>query len=123
MKVIMLSGPSSSGKTTVINEVFKMLTGSYYNPNNRHKDFECTIKYQSKIITFKSTGDLSCDPIVAMKKYDALNSDILVCAHNTNKVNPLKEILKYNHIVILKSHTYKDNASCIVDANLIFCEI
>jgi len=122
MKVIMLSGPTDCGKTTVINEVYQILTGGYFS-NNRHSDFECGIQYQGKNIAFQSAGDYSYNSINAMRKYDALNYDILVCAHNTNKVNPLKEILKYNHIVIHKSQPYKDNASCQIDATKIFNQI
>lgn len=122
MKVIMLSGPTDCGKTTVINEVYQILTGGYFS-NNRHSDFECGIQYQGKNIAFQSAGDYSYNSIDAMRKYDALNYDILVCAHNTNKVNPLKEIQKYNHIVIQKSQPYRDNASCLIDANQIFNQI
>lgn len=123
MKVLMLSGPSSSGKTTVINEVYKILTSSYFDPNNRHKDFETTIIYQGKNIAFHSLGDYSYAPIDAMRKYSALNFDILVCAHNISKVNPLKEIRKHKHTKIQKSQPYKDNASCIIDANQIISQI
>ena len=123
MKVIMLSGPSSSGKTTVINEVYKMLTGNYFYPSNKHKDFECTIQYNGKMIAFKSAGDESRNSIEAMRNYKTLNFDVLICAHNTNKVNPLKEILKYKHVVIQKSQPYRDNSSCLIDATKIFNQI
>ncbi|MFZ4798733.1 MAG: hypothetical protein ACOYMA_14635 [Bacteroidia bacterium] len=123
MKVIMLSGPSNSGKTTVINEVYKMLTGSYFLPINRHKDFECVIQYKGKNIAFQSAGDYSYNPINAMRKYVALNYDILVCSHNNNKVNPLKEILKHNHVIFQKTQPFKNEASCIIDANLIYNQI
>ncbi len=118
----MLSGPSNSGKTTVINEVYKMLTGKYFTIN-RHSDFEYTIQYKGKNIAFQSAGDYSRHPKDAMKKYAALNFEILVCAHNTNKINPLKEILKHNHVVIQKSQPYKDNVSCLKDANQIINQI
>lgn len=123
MKVIMLSGPSSSGKTTVIKEVYKMLTGTYFPLLNGNKDFETTIIYHGQNIAFKSAGDESRNPIEAMKKYAGLNFDILICAHNSNKVNPLKEILKYKHVVIQKSQPYKNNSSCLIDATKIFNQI
>ena len=120
MKVIMLSGPSSCGKTTVIKEVYKTLTGSYFPLIQGHNDFETTIHYRGKTLAFQSAGD---QPIDAMRKYAPLNYDVLICAHNTNKVNPLKEIQKHTPIIIPKSLPYKDNASCLIDANQIISHI
>lgn len=118
----MLSGPSNSGKTTVINEVYKMITGNYFT-ENKHSDFECIIQYKQKNIAFKSAGDYTYFTIDAMNKYSALDFDILICAHNINKVKPLKEIKKYEHFIIQKSQPYKDNESCIIDAEQIINQI
>ena len=79
MKVIMLSGPSRTGKTTVINEVHRLLVGHYFT-GNRHEDFETTITHNGLTIAFVSAGDLARETKNAFQKYSALGCDILICA-------------------------------------------
>jgi hypothetical protein len=112
MKVIMLSGKASCGKTTTIHEVYKSLTGNYHKNWQLKQDFEDIVTYQGKTIAFQSEGDFSCDVIEAMVKYDG-KCDILICACNTRFVRPYQRINNYPHVIVNKTVSPdKTIASC-----------
>ena len=114
----MLSGDSRTGKTTVINEVYKMLTGKYYS-EDRHKDFEVVITHLGLSVAIKSDGDFSTITTKAMQEYHAKGCNVLICAHNIGKKKPLKEIKKHDHVLIRKTEPYRSDISCVADAEAI----
>lgn len=109
MKIIMLSGNSSCGKTTTLNKVY-----DYINPTIEDiiiaksklggdpKDFECVVKYKGITVAFFTMGDFSGYLIKAFEKYDKIQCDFLICACNNHFKRPYQQIKKYPHSIIDK---------------------
>jgi ABC-type cobalamin/Fe3+-siderophores transport system ATPase subunit len=110
MDVIMLTGPNSCGKTTVLNLLYDDLTVNYGatvhtaknqlggNPN----DFESVLIYKGKKVAIFTMGDYSNDVVAAMNKY-AATADVLIIACNSKFKNPFIAITVYGHHIIQKS--------------------
>lgn len=103
MKIILISGPSNSGKTTVINAVFDNLCGGnrkahnvlVYNApigNPIQKDFEAVVDYKNKKVAFCSMGDYKTYCLDSIVKY--AGADVLIMALN----NHFSPILSKNNI-------------------------
>lgn len=98
MKIIMLYGPSSSGKTTTINMVYDQLKKNKstidISPKEivENNDFKAIIRYKSKTIAFFSRGDYSREVNRIMTDYDKQNCDVLICACNEKNILPLRRL-------------------------------
>jgi hypothetical protein len=112
MKIVMLSGPGSCGKTTVLNMVYNKIVTPPAQIiceksalGNTKKDFKCIVDYANKKIAIYTMGDYSKAIIRAIEKYSKLSEpivDILVIACNEKFKNPYKVIRKYEHIIVKK---------------------
>ena len=109
MKILMLSGPGSSGKTTSLNMLYKqvLLVGQSTNKQplgGNKKDFSDIVIYNNLKVAFFTMGDYSQYLIDAMRNYANQSIDVLICACNSKFVKPYKEIQKYpNSSVVQKS--------------------
>ena len=108
MKVIMLRGPHSCGKTTTLNLVYAKLilkgaaittARAPFVDNPESMDFEVELSYGPKGTTKKvgifSMGDLANEVIFAMKKYDEIGVDVLIVACNDKFSSPLYALNEY----------------------------
>jgi ABC-type branched-subunit amino acid transport system ATPase component len=107
MKVIMLEGPSSCGKTTTVNLVYDILIATLGTTvitaksllGGNPKDFEAMLMYAGKKVALFSMGDYSNAVVGAMNKYHGL-ADVLVVACNSKFTHPRIAITAYpNHII------------------------
>lgn len=109
MKVIVLTGDSSSGKTTTLNIVYNEVISLGGTSTNKQtlggnpKDFSDIVNWMGKKIAFYTMGDYSKYLIDASKKYDASGIDILVCASNKRFVKPLSALSNYSCHVVPKT--------------------
>lgn len=94
MKIIMLEGPGSSGKTTTLNMVYDDLIASHGAiatgpkvPVHQapSKDFEAVLQYNNKHIAIYSCGDFEWECIAAIVRHS--DKDILILACNDNFTN------------------------------------
>ena len=106
MKVIMLTGPSSCGKTTILNLVYDELiqagaaiTTARVQLGTNPLDFETELSYAKKGKTKKvaifSMGDLANEVIGAMKKYAKIGVDVLIVACNDKFSSPMNALKQY----------------------------
>lgn len=89
MRIIMLSGPQNSGKTTTINMVYDAIisASSIYRSKQilggDMNDFEAVLDYiqngQTKRVAFFSMGDYSFEVVHAMSFYEGMGCDVLIC--------------------------------------------
>ena len=129
MKILMLSGPGSSGKTTSLNLLYTQLLTVGKSTNKQQlganqNDFSDVVNYMNLQIAFFTMGDYSTYLINAMKNYSSQSMDILICACNSKFVKPYKEIKKYPNfsfiqksITIIKQDEFVKNT---IDANVLF---
>lgn len=129
MKVILLSGAPSSGKTTTLNKVYdelielgavplrpkKQLGG---NPN----DFECVLTYMAKQIAIFTMGDFAIEVIHAMSFYEGMGCDVLIVA-NSDKTMPVKRLSRYPSNVHIWKTMPLNNESNESDKNFIISHI
>jgi nicotinamide riboside kinase len=87
MRIILLAGNDSTGKTTTINDVFDQITKGMtpppvktHIPDSCLYDFEATILYLEKKVAFFSLGDILYRVEEAIIKYSHV--DVLILAHN-----------------------------------------
>lgn len=109
MKIIMLSGPQSSGKTTTINMIYDELIDMYGaqpkeprpfpKPENirDYKDFEAILSYTKETgeklkIAFASMGDSSLEVLHYMSFYEGKECDVLICACRNYFRHPFKRL-------------------------------
>ena len=90
MKIILLVGPPSTGKTTTLNDLYALLVKGLPNkpqitriPDNKSRDFECVIPYQGKKVAIFSMGDKEYRNYEAIIKYCGI-VDVLILAHSTD---------------------------------------
>ena len=124
MKVIMLSGGNSCGKTTTLTIVYQMLLSNSWKSTNKkplggnRKDFEDVVNKQNKRVAIFTMGDYSLQVISAMTKYNSQKVDVLVCACNSRFVKPYIEIKKYvPNNIIQKSVTSSKNMEITMNNN------
>ncbi|MTK53450.1 hypothetical protein [Paludibacter sp.] len=127
MKIIMLSGPSDSGKTSTLNLVYNALLSNGGVSLSKHKlggdpnDFYDIVTYQGQRIAFYTMGDYARCLIDAMKNYST-SADVLICACNNHFVLPYKSIRHYPHQIVQKTVANSKSLHNSVnqsDANLI----
>ena len=126
MKIIMLYGPSSSGKTTTINMVYDAIISQSFVVNPKRQlggnpaDFEAVLDYTndgtSKRVAFFSMGDFAYEVVHAMSYYEGMGCDVLVCACNDRFNVPITRLRnRYNNVYppILKTvnQSNQDNAN------------
>jgi len=109
MKILMLYGPSHSGKTTTINMVYDALIAQNAIPKKprpfpkavniqdyKGKDFEAVLECNAKGGTIKvalfSMGDIAYEVVHAMSFYEGMGCDVLVCACNDRFNVPTKRL-------------------------------
>jgi molybdopterin-guanine dinucleotide biosynthesis protein len=87
MKIILLTGPSSCGKTTTMTKLYDELTrGMIKKPAKRpipktgKKDFQCDFTYKNKKIAVFSAGDTILLLLMALFTYSDV--DCLIAAFN-----------------------------------------
>ena len=103
MKVIMLSGPSSSGKTTTLNDLYDALAEpdgkNIIRPKtplgNNPKDFECVLAHEGKKVALFSMGDIVREVFHAMSFYEGMGCDVLVCVCNDRFTTPKYRLSRY----------------------------
>lgn len=114
MKVIMLTGPANSGKTTTLNLVYDSLMSLPGAQQVRQKrqlggnpnDFECVIHVAlipnalPLNIAFYTMGDYAIEVSCAMAYYDGMGVDRLIVA-NSNFVRPQDRLSLYSNSVNL----------------------
>lgn len=115
MKIILLSGKPSTGKTTTLNILYDDL---YCNKKvkliepkqklgNNPKDFECVISYLDKEVAIYSMGDFLFACIEAIVKY--ANKDFLVLAYSDRFANNLATIIQNTKIHVIINKTINNN--------------
>ncbi len=90
MKIIGLTGPSNTGKTTTLSIAYSLLCAEAAVIEKREskgddrKDFSCLLDYRGKKVAFSTVGD---DRTLLIQAFDEYKDkcDILVCAISTNK--------------------------------------
>jgi hypothetical protein len=103
----MLSGPSDSGKTTTIHLVCDVIakeigiTPIKIPIPKSLRDFKCKFMYLDKSISFFSMGDYSMDLIAAMEFYKSKNCDFFICACNSDKTFPYRQLREYSHAFVV----------------------
>jgi nicotinamide riboside kinase len=110
VKIILLSGGSSTGKSTALKLLYDKLIGSgkWYVVSKEvptdSVNFECILKYNNKSVAIQSDGDVYQWCVEAMVKY--ANCDVLVLAYSDKFARSLKKVVsRYEyHCVIRKKH-------------------
>ena len=94
MKVILLTGPSNSGKTTTLHELYKELKSNEMSDIEKprphpfdERDSIYYVKYGGKKIGIVTLGDYSIETVYQIGVFWAKQADILVIA-NSNKGFP-----------------------------------
>ncbi len=133
MRIIVLRGGNSCGKTTTINLVYDRILLPTNGGVSRGKlqvggnkmDFSDIVTYKGLTIAFFSMGDFARDTKEAINFYNSLIVDILVIASNTNFSTPIKLIISFTHNLVSKTvASPKTKANNLIanttDANTIF---
>jgi energy-coupling factor transporter ATP-binding protein EcfA2 len=117
MKVIMLRGPSSCGKTTILNLVYDTLMNTHNATihtakmplGGNSKDFEAILNYNGKTVSIFTMGDYSIGVTNTMKKYAGFPADVLVIACNDRFKRPMTAINNYPNSIIAKTRQLSAN--------------
>jgi len=121
MEIIMLSGKNSSGKTTTLNLLHKVVLSKNGKSTCKKQlggnkyDFSDVVQFNNKTIGFFTMGDYSLEVCNAIKKYDNLKIDILICACNSRFIKPFQLIKNYTYKIINK--TLASNKSDEIGSN------
>jgi nicotinamide riboside kinase len=108
MKIIMLKGSASSGKTTTLNRVYDTLTASCgavvespkeLIPKASRKDFEATLRYNNKHVAIYSHGDLQWSCVRAIVKHSDKDILILACRNTFTHLLSLVDECAPPHII------------------------
>ena len=133
MKIIMLYGPSSSGKTTTINMVYDAIVPQSFVVHPKRQlggnpaDFEAVLDYNkgdsTKRVAFFSMGDFASEVVHAMSYYEGMGCEVLVCACNDRFNVPINRLRnRYNnvHPPVLKTvNQSNQNTANQQDVNII----
>lgn len=102
MKIIMLYGPSSSGKTTTINMVYDAIISQSFVVHPKRQlggnsaDFEAVLDYTkedtTKRVAFFSMGDFAYEVVHAMSFYEGMGCEVLVCTCNDRFIVPTNRL-------------------------------
>lgn len=101
MKIIILSGQISCGKTTTLNLVYQMVLSAGGNSTNKKQlggdphDFADIVAFQGKQVAFFTMGDYAREIIAAIDEYAKKNVDTLVLACNNRFVTPYRKAAQY----------------------------
>lgn len=122
MKIFMLIGESSCGKTTTLNEVFTALKqqGAQIVEGIQHlneKDFSCIVDYRGMKIAFYTMGDYARSLIDAMSEYDDKGCNLLICACNDRFVTPPRKLKDYPDSQLISKTVVAKEAALIEKAN------
>ena len=123
MKIIVLAGPNSCGKTSTLNIVYNLLFNDGGVPTNRKQlganpnDFLAIIEWKGKKIAIFTMGDYSGELVRATKEFASLNCDLMICACNARLVKPFEEFAKHNTKRIDKNKEYNIQLRQITDNN------
>ena len=129
MRVIMLTGGNSCGKTTTLNMVYQMLLSNQGISTKRQplggnpNDFSDIVLFHQQRIAFFTMGDYSGDVVNAMIDYSNQEVAVLVCACNNRFVRPFTKIQNYSHTIIpktLASENITEQTANTADVNQIF---
>lgn len=103
MKIIVLAGPNSCGKTTTLNNVYDVLLAQgavSAEPAGKKqiadKDFSDIVTWKGRKIAIFTMGDYSYKlignraSVGAVADYANQNCDIMICACNTRLIKPFK---------------------------------
>lgn len=129
MRIILLRGPSSCGKTTTLNIVYTLTLDAGGTSTNRQPlggdplDFSDIVIYKDIRVAFFTMGDYSGYLVDAMRSYNTHGLDLLICACNDKFVRPFLEIEKYSNNIINKTvapNIESELAVNTTDANMIF---
>lgn len=131
MKIIVLQGMPSNGKTTTINIVWDLLIKNGGKSLNKHSyggdqnDFIDTVLWKSQKIGLLSMGDTSTLIAKEIRNFDSQNCDVVVCALSINneKVRANNAINMYNNTRINKTvaqDKINESAANIADAQTIY---
>lgn len=110
MKIIMLKGPSDSGKTMTLNLVYDELVNNkqakIIEPRTTisHNDFSCLLEYKGLKVAIFSMGDYVKDVNGiwnVIKTYTNKSVDVLIIA-NSNKPIPEASLRQHNYVLIIK---------------------
>jgi tRNA uridine 5-carbamoylmethylation protein Kti12 len=108
MKIILLSGRPSSGKSTTLNLLYDKLMESgkcsvisEKTPRDSF-DFECVLSYNNKTVAIYTSGDVYQWCVEAIVKY--ANCDVLVLAYSNKFARSLEKIVKTTKCKYYHSH-------------------
>ncbi|GHV26646.1 hypothetical protein AGMMS4952_07090 [Spirochaetia bacterium] len=111
MKVIMLRGPGSCGKTETLNIVYNHLFArsgtSIITPKSQlgkdPRDFETVLNYGGVKVAIFTMGDFSIYVVNAMQKYSVI-ADVLIIACNSKFSRPIAAMNNYTpHAIVPKT--------------------
>lgn len=129
MKVILLSGPSNSGKTTTLTLVYDELIrlgATVIRPKSPlggdPADFECVVSYAGKVVAIFTMGDFAIEVVHAMSYYEGMGCDALIVA-NSNKSWPVWRLGRYPGSVSLSKTLPLSNASNDNDKRFIISHV
>ena len=123
MKIFMLSGPGSSGKTTSLNMLYERILQLGGKSKNKQrlggdeKDFSDIVIYNNLKIAFFTMGDYSMQLVDAMQNYADQSIDVLICACNDKFVKPYKEIQRYPNSRVIQKSIAKTKEDEIIQNN------
>lgn len=110
MKIIALRGSDSCGKTETLNLVYDsiLLRTTFVRGKIQlggdSRDFEDEVTLtDGRKVAFYTMGDYSIHTIEAIKKYDVLGFDLLICASNVKFKRPIQKIMLYPHDLVIKT--------------------
>ncbi len=109
MKIIVLKGTHSCGKTTTLNTVYKKIIENdgeptcYKQEGANKYDFSDIIIFNGKKVAYLTMGDMSRRIVNGVRNYYADKCDLFVCAFNKHLKNPPKEFSKHDTHFIIKT--------------------
>ncbi|MDR1107707.1 MAG: hypothetical protein LBL19_01600 [Spirochaetaceae bacterium] len=123
MKIIMLTGPAQSGKTTTLNLLYDKITDKGSKNvlacksvlgNPAVNDFKCVVSYKDKKVAMYTMGDYYKAMIEAIIEF--ANCDVLVLAYNNGFAAKLDEFTGsfQHHRVIQKTGSNGNDVEAIL---------
>jgi hypothetical protein len=123
MKIIMLTGPAQSGKTTTLNLLYDKITDKGSKNvlacksvlgNPAVHDFKCVVSYKDKKVAMYTMGDYP--PVFEESVIEFADYDVLVVAYNDKFAKRLEKFIgKFPHYrVIQKTDSNEDDLKAIL---------